>query len=154
MTHQINSEVLDHLAKMGVTDLVEQRFIALLKQCEQICPENIIDAFVTDQSSDDGRILINLWFFSEHYAMEAKNFQLATEFDLNLLSSNIDYVSVASQSYQLGDMAAKNSSLMVKTSTIQPGDMNLTFVASGANCTELDRILRMRLLPHFLKPVD
>lgn len=47
-----------------------------------LCPETIQDIFITDYI-EDSREYENLWFFSENYAMEAKNFISEDNFDIS-----------------------------------------------------------------------
>jgi len=55
-----------------------------------ICPDEITGIFVTDYVKKDGiREYENLWFFSEKYCMEAKQFVIKDDFDIVSIQKHV-----------------------------------------------------------------
>lgn len=78
---------------------------------KETCPDEITGIFVTDYMKKDGtREYENLWFFSEKYCMEAKQFIIKQDFDITPIQKHVYRWSIKKRDYDFKE-ATDNSRL-------------------------------------------
>jgi hypothetical protein len=110
------------------------------------CEEDIANIFITDYVNNDGsRVLEDLWFFSEHYGMEAKQFITTDDFDMTSISKRIVYWDIKKQDYDFNTaVATSRLYIMLTFDSLVTAD----FKASGNNCSKLKEIFVQHILPN------
>lgn len=90
----------NYLRTIGMTtEVILKRIETIYEFYKEMCPDEIMDIFVTDYIKEDGtREYENLWFFSDKYCMESKQFITKDEFDIALIKK-ISYVRIKKQDY-------------------------------------------------------
>ena len=145
-----------YLTDIRVPDVTRKWVFYFLSEYKEIMPEdeNIDLVFITDQINGEGRrLLINLWFFSENYMMEMKDFQLkgSDKMDMNKLSKQVIYMEItknypfnATDEPLLGDMGPRLHVYFKLNSDIG-GELD----ATGENCKYLSTIVKERVAKNF-----
>lgn len=112
------------------------------------CPEDILDVFISDYTSEETgrRNYESLWFFSERYVMEAKEFidESKDDVDIAPIGRIINYLQIIKEEFDLSS-ATESSKLYVffRTNEGITGRMK----AEKKNCVKLIGILN-----GFIKP--
>jgi hypothetical protein len=106
----------------------------------EICPDEITGIFITDYIKEDGeRVYEHLWFFSEKYCMEAKQFITTDDFDFTPIKNRITYWVLKKQDYDFKKATEKSrQNLKFRTDTEITGELK----ASKENCDYLRDIIR------------
>jgi hypothetical protein len=140
----MNMEFVAYLKAIGMTDILKQRVETIYDFYRKVCPEEIIDIFVTDfLNGDGGREYENLWFFSQSYTMEAKRFVSRDNFDMTPIRERIIYWSVEKQDYDFEKSTDKSKlHIQVNIDVDQIGDLK----ASKENCDYLKVIFQKYIL--------
>jgi len=75
---------IPYLQRIGIkTKSLFDRIESIYNVFSKMCPEEIMDIFITDYIKDDGtREYESLWFFSATFCLEAKQF--ITKYDLDI----------------------------------------------------------------------
>lgn len=90
----------------------------------------------------------NLWFFTENYAMEAKQFPLQDNFDMLVFYKRITYWNIQKQDYDFKKATDKSRLyLHFKVDTLTEGSLK----ASKENCDYLKEIFLKYILPNLRK---
>jgi len=96
----MREEFKRYLDSVGLSLTLRERTAALYELFHELCPEEIKWIFVTDYITQEGtRDFESLWFFSEMYVMEAKQFTHTDNLDMLLLERPISYWSLQKQNY-------------------------------------------------------
>jgi hypothetical protein len=143
----MKTEFASYLGSLSATDQVMGRVELILNFYKTVCPEDILDIFISETIKGDGnREYLSLWLFSKKYAMEAKNFLIQDDFDIMPINKLISYCGVQKTGYDL-DSTSEGSRLFVKISVthLLTGELR----ASKANCNFLKQIMLKYFLPNF-----
>jgi hypothetical protein len=142
----MRSEFVSYLKAIGMTDVLVKRVEEVYEFYRSVCPDEITDIFVTDFLKEDGnRDYENLWFFSQGYVMEAKNFVTKDEFDMTPLLKSVFYWLVEKQDYNFLK-ASEKSRLHIKVNFSVGLGMIGGLKASKENCDYLKDIFHKHLL--------
>ena len=135
-----------YLGSIGITKTFGERIETIQEFYREICPDEITDIFVTDYIKEDGaREYENLWFFSERYCMEAKQFLTKDNFDITPIQSRICYWSIQKQDYDF-EKATEKSRLNVEIG--MDTEIRGSLKASKENCDYLRDIIFKYVVPN------
>jgi len=142
----MKEEFIEYLKFIGLTETLCKRIEAIYKFYRDLCPDEITGIFVTDYTMGDGsREYENLWFFSEKYAMEAKQFIIKDDFDITPIKNGIHYWRIQKQEYDFKKATEKSRLyLEFRLGTGISGE----FKASKENCDYLRDIILKYVLPN------
>jgi len=113
----------------------------------EMCPDEIMDIFVTDYIDSDGnRVYENLWFFSDRYIMDAKGFAAGVEdFVIAPIKGRVAHFKIIKQNYDFKEATDKSRlHLTFYTDT----KATATLKASKENCDALRDIIIKRIKPN------
>jgi hypothetical protein len=140
----MKKEFIDYLKAIGITHVIIKRIDTIYNFYKGVCDEEIADIFVTDIFNvDGGREYENIWFFSQSYMMEAKQFTSEDDFDMTPMREQINYWSVKMKDYNF-QKATDKSRLYIEVS-IDHG-LSGDFKAAKENCDYLKDIFQKYVL--------
>lgn len=139
-----------YLTSIGADESIQDKLQLAADFVPLLTSEQIEDLFITNQQGNEGIILQNAWFFTKHYVLEAKDFQLKQDVDVVLLEQNVKRIALTAENLAPGEPVTKDSRLQVDAGTVMSVSYNLTAV--GENCEELIRIVGTRFLPNLEQP--
>ena len=142
----MKEEFVTYLESIGITNTLRKRIETIYEFYREICPDEITGIFITDYIKGDGeREYQNLWFFSEKYCMEAKQFITADNFDMTLIQKHVLYWTVQKKDYDF-KKATEESRLYLRLDldTGISGELK----ASGENCDYLRDIFLEYVAPN------
>jgi len=142
----MEKKILAYLKDIGLTKELVDRVESLYTSYQSISSEEITDLFITDYlTKERKRIYENLWFFSENYIMEAKQFISQDNLDIAPNKKNIIYFQVEKKDYDLKKASEKSRiNLNIRFGAILRGDLK----ASEKNCDYLWKIVKDHFLPN------
>ncbi|MGB2841353.1 MAG: hypothetical protein WBC40_02560 [Halobacteriota archaeon] len=142
----MEKEFITYLKSIGLTEAIRKRIETIHEFYREICPDKITGIFVTNYMEEDGeRMYENLWFFSENYCMEAKQFIAKDDFDITPIRSRIYYWTIQKQDYDFKKATEKSRLyLKFKLDTSIHGE----FKASKENCDYLREIFLKYIVPN------
>lgn len=145
----MNIEFIDYLNNLNITDTLRVRIEYIYKIFKEMCPDKIVDIFVTNYIKEDGsKEYENLWFFSTKYTMEAKNFIRIDDFDISPIKNRINYWKITMENYNY-QSATQTSRLFLKFRLA--ADVNCELKASEENCDYLRDIIQKYVKPNLMK---
>lgn len=110
-----------------------------LSLCKELCPENILDIFISEYIDSDGkRIYESIWGISEKYILEVKDFRLSQNIDICNYPDQVAYIDIQMDNYNLKD-CIENSRMSVRVRF--KNALAAQFKASGNNCAFLKDII-------------
>jgi len=135
----MKQEFFTYLRNIEMSETLITRIESIWLFYEQLCLEEINDIFVTEYTKPDGsREYQNLWFFSNRYLMEAKNFVTIDNFDMGSSAKRIVRWEIQKNNYDFNTVNPNSQmSLMVNY-----GDFTCAFKASRNNCPYLQAIFK------------
>jgi len=135
----MKEEFKKYLKDVGITGDIRERVERIYDFYREICPDEITGIFITDYIKEDGeRVYEHLWFFSEKYCMEAKQFITTDDFDITPIKSRILYWGLKKQDYDFKKATEKSRlHLKFKMDTWIDGELK----ASKGNCDYLRDII-------------
>lgn len=135
-----------YLKSIGITEALHKRIETSYEFYREICPDEVTGIFVTDYIKEDGaREYENLWFFSEKYCMEAKQFITKDDFDITPIRSRIYYWTIQKQDYDFKKATEKSRlHLRFDLDTV----ISCEFKASKENCDYLRDLIRKYIVPN------
>jgi hypothetical protein len=136
----MRKEFIKYLVSIGIiTRALRERIETIHEYCKELCSNEITDIFITDYIKEDGlREYENLWFFSEKYCMEAKNFRAVEDLDIIPIKKRITYWNIKMHNYDF-KKATNTSRLFL--SIMFDVDMSGDFKAAKENCDYLKEII-------------
>ena len=143
----MREEFIEYLKSIGLAEALCERIETIYEFYNSgICPDEITGIFVTDYITGDGtREYENLWFFSEKYAMEAKQFIKEDDFDITPIKNRIQYWRIKKQDYDFKKATEKSRLYLIfALDTGVRGE----FKASKENCDYLIDIILKYVLPN------
>lgn len=109
--------------------------------------EKITGIFLTDLVKEDGSIqYVNLWFYSENYAMEAKRFLTRDDFDNMPIRKNIIRWAIEKTEYDFQKATEKSRCKLIFICA--QGNMGGELSGSKANCDYLRDIFINYIVPN------
>ena len=142
----MKEEFMKYLKSIGLTEALCKRIETIYEFYSSVCPDEITGIFVTDYLTKDGsREYENLWFFSEKYAMEAKQFIKKDDFDTTPIKNRIQYWRIEKKDYDF-KIATEKSRLHL-VFALDSG-ISGEFKASKENCDHLRDIILKYVLPN------
>jgi hypothetical protein len=128
---------------IGLTKTFRERIKVINFFYEQLCPEVLQDVFVTDYvAEEEGRRFENVWFFSEHFIMEAKKFASQDDYDI-VYAKPLERMAITKNDYDFVK-ATENSRMTVDWSTPR---LKASLRASSENCDFLKALTVKYFLP-------
>lgn len=113
----------------------------------EMCPDEIKDIFITNYVKNDlTKQFQSLWFFSDEYCLEAKQFLTKVDLDIVYLSKSINYWTIKLEDYDYKKASAK-SKMILGVELLEGA--SLTFRAEGKNCDYLKKIINKYIKPNF-----
>lgn len=148
----MNKEVIrDYLRGLGSTKVVTDRVLEIHALYESWCPEELIDCFISEYRNEENeREYESLWFLSNRYLMEAKDFLSSDHFDLAIIKHNILRWEIRGQEYSY-EQATNKSRLSIEVAV--KGHITARLKASQENCDTLMKVFRKHFRSN-LAPYD
>lgn len=146
-----SAKVTDYLKAIGITKPLLERIAEIFEFYRGFCPEKITGIFVSEYMKEDGtREYENLWFFSERYSMEAKQFVTKDDFDL-MPMKGIGYLRIEKEEYDFGKATEKSRlNLQFNFTPSTLGGLSGTIKASKENCDYLKNIFEKYVKPNLV----
>jgi hypothetical protein len=142
----MKDEFVEYLKSIGIPEAIRERIEMIYEFYREICPDEITGVFVTDYIKEDGsREYENLWFFSDKYFMEAKQFITQDNFDIAPIKNRISYWNIRKQDYNF-KKATPKSRFYLKISMEFPTSGE--FKAAKENCDYLRSIFFQYIKPN------
>lgn len=140
--------MIDYLDNLNITNILRERIEYIYKFFEEICPDEIVDIFITDYlKENESKEYESLWFFSTKYAMEAKNFTTKDDYDISPIKNRIHYWSIKMENYNYQN-ATKTSRIFSKFRV--DATLNCELKASEENCDYLKDIIQKYVKPNLM----
>lgn len=142
----MREEFTKYLESIGITKALCERIETIYKFYQERCPDEITGIFITDYMKEDGsREYENLWFFSEKFVMEAKQFITKDDFDLTPIKKRVFYWRIQKQDYDFKKATEKSRlHLQFDYDIAIQGD----FKATKENCDYLREIFHKYVAPN------
>jgi len=135
----VKEEFKKYLKDVDIIGAIGEKVERIYDFYREICPGEITGIFITDYIKEDGeRVYEHLWFFSEKYCMEAKQFITTDDFDISPIKNRIIYWVLKKQNYDF-KKATEKSRLHLQFN-IDTG-VNGELKASKGNCDYLRNII-------------
>ena len=142
----MKKEFLIYLESVGITRPIRERIKIIYEFYRKIFVEEIADIFVSEYLKKDGtREYENLWFFSEKFFMEAKQFITNDDFDITPIKSRIHYCNIQKQDYDF-EKATEKSRLNMEIG--MDTEIRGSLKASKENCDYLRDIIFKYVVPN------
>lgn len=144
----MKKEFKEYLESIGLSSKTVEENIALgIRYATKICKEEIKDIFVADYYKDDGsREYGSLWFISEGYLGEVRNFRSTVEYDVDVASikCGVVYMRLYIANYDL-ESTSKESRVRVRF--INQTHTEFEMMAASENCNKLMEIIDNNIKP-------
>jgi len=138
-------EFVRYLESIGTSQTLRERAETIFQFYRQLCPEEIVRLFASDYIARDGtRVFGALWFLSENYVMEAKDFMTKDDFDLAPIAKPLPYLRVQKEDYDFQKATDKSRLHLICGINDKVGG---ELKASKENCDFLRDLIREYLLP-------
>lgn len=142
----MKEEFTEYLEAIGITKPLREKIETVYEFYERICPDEITGIFITEYIGEDGaRVYENLWFLSEKFSMEAKQFITKDNFDITPIQKRIYYWTIRKQDYDFKKATGKSK--LYLTFDLDTG-ISGEFKASKENCDYLKDILVKYVVPN------
>jgi len=126
-----------------------ERIEFLYKACCEMSPEKPKDIFVSNYIQKDGKpVYESLWFFSDGYCSEAKNFLTKYDIDITPIKRSITYWTVTMDNYRFQEKASLDSKLTLEFHLAQ--GIEGEFKSEGMNCEYLASIINNYVKPNLI----
>ena len=144
----MKDEFLQYLKRISLTDVLINRIEKIISSYLLLCPEEIVDIFVSEFIKEDGmREYESLWLFSEKYTMEAKQFIIQDDFDITPLKKRVYYIGIKKQDYDFKEITDKSRLTIDFTlEEMVQGDLK----GSKENCEYLLKVFVKHILPNLI----
>ena len=142
----MREEFRKYLKSIGITAALREKIEASYEFYKETCPDEITGIFITDYIKEDRtREYENLWFFSEKYSMEAKQFITKDDFDITPMQKRVHYWTIQRQDYDFKKATEKSRLyLSFKLDTGIQGGLK----AAKENCDYLRDIILKYVAPN------
>ena len=144
----MKQKFVDYLESIDIKEgVLLDRIESIYEFYSEMCPDDIVDIFVTDYIDSDGkREYENLWFFSDRYFMEAKGFAAGKDdFDIDPIKDRVVHCAIQKQYYDFKEVTDKSRlRFLFRLDTGAIAD----FKASKENCDALRDIILKHVKPN------
>ena len=124
------------------------RIKPLLDIASKMCPTEITDIIITNYIKNDLTIEFqSLWFFSDKYCLEAKEFLTKVDLDIAFFFESVKYWNIKLENYNY-KKAFANSKILLEVGLLQ--GVELEFRAEGRNCDYLRNIINKYIKPNLV----
>jgi hypothetical protein len=138
----------NYLRRLGMTSPLIARASDVYDFYRTIVPGPIPGIFVSEYTTADGqRHYESLWFFTRRFAMEAKSFVTADDFDIAPYLRRLAAIAVRKENYDFRK-AKEGSRLTVEC--VDESSVTYGLRASGLNCDSLRDIVRKFFVPNLI----
>lgn len=147
----MNTRFITYLNEINMTETLQNRVETMYDIFNEMCDEDIDDIFVTNYVEDDGTMVYeNLWFFSDKYIMEAKNFPTLCDLDITPIKNHINYWNIKMQKYDYQNATPTSRFFLTfRLNTMTDAD----FKSAGMNCSYLKCIIKKYVIPNQIELV-
>lgn len=138
----------DYLESIGIkAGLLLDRIESIHEFYVEMCPDEIVDIFVTEYIDSDGkREYENLWFFSGRYVMEAKEFTTGRdEFVIAPIKDRVAHFRIKKLNY---DFKAATDKSRLRLIFRLDNKVIANLKASKENCDALRDIILKHVMPN------
>jgi hypothetical protein len=143
----MKAEFIDYLKSISLSKVLIDRITEIYENYQMLFPIEILDIFVCDYVKEDGsREYQSLWFFSDNYLLEAKEFVVKFDIDICPHKDSIYYINFEFQDFNF-KIAEDRSRLRIYFEF--GDDKACELKASRENCDYLMKIYRRFILPNF-----
>lgn len=138
-----------YLSKISLSEQpIKDRIKFHFEAAKMLSPENIEQIFISERLNKDGtRSLESLWFFTNNYCLEAKNFVSKDSIDITPIDI-VYYLQIAYENYNFKD--STEDSRLYSSVHLQES-IYAEFRASGINCDILTDVIKNRFKPKLSK---
>lgn len=145
MNHRIES----YLESLNLTKVAYNRVREVHEFFGIVCPEELRDALISEYITEEGlREYESIWFFSDTYLMEAKDFLHTDHFDLVALKLGVLRWEIQGQDY---DYKNATSSSRINLSILLVGSyITGSMRASRENCDALMARVQEYIVPNIV----
>ena len=142
----MKKEFIEYLESIGIANALRERIETIYELYKELCPDEIMDIFITDYIKEDGsREYENLWFFSEKTCMEAKQFITKEDFDIIRIKKRVNIWNIQKHNYDF-KKATDTSRLFLRVNFDFNVDGELK--AAKDNCNYLRKIILKYVVPN------
>ena len=130
----MKKEFIDYLESIDIKEgVLLDRIESIYEFYSEMCPDEIVDIFVTDYIDSDGRRAYEeMLFFSDRYIMDARGFAIGKDdFDITPIKERVIYYVIQRQDYDFKRATEKSRlHLKIRLDTGMSGE----FKAAKENC--------------------
>jgi hypothetical protein len=136
----------NYLRRLGMTSPLITRASEVYEFYRILVPGPIPGIFVSEYATADGtRQYENLWFFTRRFAMEAKSFVTADNFDIAPYGRRLAALVVRKEDY---DFRKAKEGSRLSVDCVDESAVTYSLRASGLNCDSLRDIVRKFFVPN------
>lgn len=143
----MKKQFINYLKSVGITtNTLINRVKQLYEVCVELCPEEIEDILVEEQTMSDGTNRYhNLSFFSKNYSVGARQFLHEDSFMVYHLNKSIDAINITKRNYDFKKPTAKSK---LSVEIMSDNRVTGSFQVSKENCDSLKKIIFKYLIPN------
>ncbi len=117
---------------LSLTSVIRDRINTLISLNAKIIDSDILDIFISEIEDDEmNRTYTSLWFFTNKYIIECKQFQTVNDLDIMLYREKIHYCKIMFREF---DSFVATEKSFVKIYCGVNNDMKINLLATGKNC--------------------
>ncbi|WP_426038786.1 hypothetical protein [Brevundimonas sp. DC300-4] len=141
----MRAEHFEYLAQIGATKVARERAATLWGYVSSMAPAELKSVYMCDLFVEEGvRAYSNIWFFTDKYYSECRNFIENTHFDYTSLKEVPRWVDVSAVNYDF-HQAGDTSSMRVEGRLGENTAFTLTAVRN--NCDHLKALISNYFVP-------
>ncbi|MGD9578918.1 MAG: hypothetical protein AB7Y74_11750 [Syntrophorhabdus sp.] len=145
----MKNEWKTYLETIGIQGIFLKRVGEVINFYQEFYPDQIEDIFVTEYfDKEENRQYESVWLFSMQFAMEAKQFLVADDFDSTPLQRQVKYWTIKKTEFDFRDASIK-SRMHLQFELLSGISGNLK--ASRENCNFLMNIFRKYILSNVIE---
>jgi hypothetical protein len=145
----MKSEFVEYFEHINISRTLQNRISDLLDIAIDICPEEIIQLHLSNYIAEDGsNAYDSMWFFSETFCLEAKQFLTESNLDITPYKNLICYAKLFAEDFNFHE-ADESSKLILDFKMAL--DITGTMKATGENCSYLYNIYKKYFKPYLFK---
>ena len=150
----MKEEFNEYLKSLEATAVVSERVEKILEIYSQLIDKlDVREIFVSeDVNKEKKREWRSLFFFTDDYMLEAKNFVSDTYLDITYVINSIDYMRMRFKDYEPGKPTTAESRFRVGGYFVS--ELDFVLRASDKNCEKLWQICNDILMPNWAAKPD
>lgn len=143
----MKTEFKSYLNEIGISGAILERVEEIFKFYNEYLKFEIDEIFVCDYIDADGsRIYESLWFFSNKYCFEAKNFIISDNFDSDFYGKEVYTFNISKKDFNILENISNDNSRLNLSFSFNPRRVG-TLKASKSNCKQV-----VKIIENFIKP--